>query len=94
MIIRYAFLALMVVSLGFWADFNYRKARSATARAESAEAQVQGYKEAAKIHAKYLIDVRAANVAWDELTNEVLNMDGKDAPLSDYLRDAAGRVWP
>lgn len=68
--------------------------RHVVAQLSQAQAQIEGYKEAAKIHADYVAELRQKNTEWDDLTEELMTMDGKDAPLPDYLRSAAGRVWP
>lgn len=33
------------------------------------------------------------SVKWEQLANELQNMEGGDAPLSDFLSRAAGRLW-
>lgn len=59
-----------------------------------AEAKIEAHEEAARIHREYLVKLRQQATQWDELANELLTLDGKDAPLPDYLRAAAGRMWP
>ena len=58
-----------------------------------AEAKIEGYEEAARIHRAHLDRLRQEVARWDEVSKELEGLDGKDAPLSDYLRNAAGRVW-
>lgn len=82
-------LAVVIASVVFVQHY-----RHVLGRLSEAEAQIEGYKEAAKIHADYLDKLRQKNTEWDDLSNELMTMDGKDAPLPDYLRAAAGRVWP
>lgn len=57
-------------------------------------AEIDGYKEAARIHAAYL--ARRDQIERDnaDLARDLQTMDGRDVPLSDHLRRAAGRVWP
>ena len=57
---------------------------------EAAEARIAGYEEAARWRAKET--QRAAEAA--ALDETLAKGAGADAPLSDYLRGAAGRVWP
>lgn len=84
----------VVMALLSAAVFGVWQAKIARERADTLQAQIDGYEEAARIHRDYLVKMRDENARWDELTDDVLNMDGKNAPLPDYLRDASGRVWP
>lgn len=68
--------------------------RHVLGKLSEAEAKIEGYEEAARIHRDYLEKLRRQTNEWSDLTNELLSTDGKDAPLPDYLRAAAGRVWP
>lgn len=62
------------------------------ARAELVEARAHwaGYAEAERWRARELARVAAETKLDRELQEGV----GSDAPLSDYLRHGAGRVWP
>lgn len=57
---------------------------------EAANARATGFEEAARWRAKD--NLRASEAAAVDETLRAGN--GADAPLSDYLRDGAGRVWP
>ena len=57
---------------------------------EAAEARIAGYEEAARW--RVAETKRAAEAA--ALDETLAKGAGADAPLSDYLRGAAGRVWP
>lgn len=63
-------------------------------RALAAEAQVSAYAEAARIRADQ--DRRQARLREEaaSLDQELQSMEGSDGTLSDYLRDAARRLWP
>lgn len=64
--------------------------RDARAELAAAEAQITGFQEAARWRR-----AETQRVAEAAALDETLAMGvGADAPLSDYLRDAAGRVWP
>ncbi len=63
-------------------------------RLDSAEAKIGGFEEAARIR-------RQSDQEQARLREEAAQIDdyldakeGGDAPLSDYLSDAAGRLWP
>lgn len=96
MIARYLLPGLLALLLaaGGWGWWQHRRAVAALDRADAAEAQVGAYQEAARMRAKQdavLADLRADAAALD---NDLQSMEGADAPLSDYLDDAAGRLWP
>lgn len=64
--------------------------RDTRAALAAAEAKVVGYAEAdrwRRMDAKRVADAAA-------LDEELRGGAGADAPLSDYLRNGAGRVWP
>lgn len=63
-------------------------------RAENAEAQVSAYAEAARMRADQ--DRRQDQLRREaaELDHDLATQEGADAPLSDYLSGAAGRLWP
>lgn len=57
---------------------------------EAAEARIAGYAEADRWRR-----VEAVRAAESAALDETLRTEaGADAPLSDYLRNGAGRVWP
>lgn len=62
-------------------------------RARAAEARVAAYAEAARIRSQQ--DRRQADLAAAAraLDADLDRLEGGDAPLSDYLRSAAGRLW-
>lgn len=63
-------------------------------RAATAQAQVAGYAEAARIRAESDRRQLALRVAAARLDHDLSMREGADAPLSEYLRDSADRVWP
>ena len=77
-------------------DRGALKADLATAGASlaSAQAALSQAEEAARVHRAYLDQAEKERAGFDKLRNELIKMEGADAPLSDYLRDAAGRLWP
>jgi len=84
--IRAALVAAVCLVLGFqWVEL-----RAARADLDRAEARAAGFEEAARWQAQEAR--RRENAA--ALDQEFKEGVGADAPLSDYLRRGAGRVWP
>ena len=92
MITRIALVAALI--LGGWGLWQQRRAVAAMSRAEAAESLVSGYKEAAQMRA--VQDAHQARLRSDAtaLDHDLNTMEGGDAPLSDYLSGAAGKLWP
>lgn len=63
-------------------------------RALEAERKVAAYVEAAELRRQQ--DARQAQLRAEaqSLDHDLATKEGADGPLSDYLRDAAGRLWP
>ncbi len=62
-------------------------------RAQTAEARVSAYAEAARVRSQHERRHAALAAAAQALDHELNRMEGGDAPLSDFLRAAAGRLW-
>lgn len=84
----------LVAAVAGWGAWQRSRAVSAEVRAEAAEALVAGYAEAARMRA--VQDTRLAQLRDDAaaLDRDLQEREGADAPLSDYMRDAADRLWP
>lgn len=67
---------------------------AARADLDEARARVAAFEEAARIHARHVASLQAARDEAAALDRELAEGEGADAPLSDYLRRGAGRVWP
>lgn len=67
-----------------------RSLKAARADLATVQAQLEGYKELDKFRLKQ----QAAALQAAALDTELSMGVGADAPLSDYLRGAAVRVWP
>lgn len=93
MAVKYLILAGVVIATVGAAWLFWQHYLGVLDQLSAAEAKIEGYEEAARIHREYLVKLRQQVTQWDELANELMTMDGKDAPLPDYLRAAAGRVW-
>ena len=82
-------LAVLVLALvvGGWQSWRLSTARADLAQAKAA---LSGYQEAERW--RMAEDRRRA--AQSALDLDLQQGAGSDAPLSDYLRGGAGRVWP
>jgi hypothetical protein len=65
--------------------------RRAVSVAEAERALATEARDVAKAHYER---VQRDAKAWRGLEVELHNMEGRDAPLSDHLRAASGRLWP
>lgn len=65
-------------------------ARIEIATQSAALAQAQ---EAARVHRAYLARLEADRARWSAIDADLQSMEGRDAPLSDLLRAAAGRLY-
>lgn len=86
--IRIAAALGLVAALAGLTAWHYR------GRALTAEARVAAYAEAAELRRQQ--DARQARLRAEaqDLDHDLATGEGANAPLSDYLRDAAGRLWP
>jgi hypothetical protein len=78
---------LVAFGIGCWALVLHE-------RLDSAEAKIDGFEEAARI--RRLSDQEQARLREEaaQIDDYLDAQEGGDAPLSDYLSDAAGRLWP
>jgi hypothetical protein len=67
---------------------------AAQAALATANLQLDQLAEAAAVHRAYITQMEDEARRWTALENDLLTMEGADAPLSDYLRGAAGKLWP
>ncbi len=84
------YLEIAIIVLGAIAWLEWRQVQGLKRDLEQAEAQLEGYRVADQFRRK-LAEGAAGAAALDQ---ELQQGDGADAPLSDYLRHGAGRVWP
>lgn len=90
--IRAAGVAIIALALAL-AVQTWRLSSAQEAR-DRAELRAQGFEEAARIHARHVQRAEAERIEAAALDRELQEGVGADAPLSDYLRRGAGRVWP
>lgn len=61
---------------------------------DSAEAKIGGFQEAARIRRQSDQEQARLREEAAQIDDYLNAKEGGDAPLSDYLSDAAGRLWP
>ncbi len=83
-------LAAFVLGVFGLTAWQWHRLDTLRANLTSARAQIEGYKELDKFRLKQ----QAAALEAAALDQELSEGVGGDAPLSDYMRRAAGRVWP
>ena len=88
-LVTYLVAALSVVALGLgcWALILRE-------RLDSAEATIGGFEEAVRIRRQSDQEQARLRAEAAQLDDYLDAKEGGDAPLSDYLSDAAGRLWP
>lgn len=84
----------LALALGGWGWWQHQRARAATARAETVEALVAGYAEAARMRARQDAELARQRDDAAALDRDLATGEGADAPLSDYLGRADERLWP
>jgi hypothetical protein len=99
--IRLAALALAFAALlswGLWQRGNAIAAEGAAAaltrELAGARADLATAAEAARVHRAHIRRLEAAEAEWAAVARDLETMEGRDAPLSDHLRAAVGRLWP
>jgi hypothetical protein len=99
--IRIAAIAIAFLGLLSWALWLRGAAIDARAEAaavtrelNTARADLAMAAEANRVHRAHIKRLEAQEAEWDALSRELQSMEGRDAPLSDHLRAAAGRLWP
>ncbi|WP_422049926.1 hypothetical protein [Shimia sp.] len=89
--------ALAVIGL-IWLvrDYATDKAALKLERAAriAAEASLERAEEAAAVHRAHLARAADQERAFQEIRNELQQMEGRDAPLSDLLRSTSDRLYP
>jgi hypothetical protein len=82
-----AFVAAGALAFQTWRVNNLLRENAAL------ESTVEGYKEAARIYAQYAESRRLQLEDAAATERDLMEMEGRNEPLSDHLRNAAGRVW-
>lgn len=91
-----AFVALLSWALWLRGEAIDAQAEAAAVTRElhTARADLATAAEANRVHRAHIKRLEAQEAEWDALSRELQSMEGRDAPLSDHLRAAAGRLWP
>ena len=92
MIIRALAAACLILGLSAW--YYHSRTTSLSAALAVASAQVAQVRVADAVHRAHIARMEADAARWNDLLTDLQTIEGHDAPLSDYLRHAAGRVWP
>lgn len=85
----------LALSWALWSRSSL-KADNATLRAslDASMAALNQREEAAAVLRAHVERLEQSNRERGERLRELQQLEGRDAPLSDHLRDAAGILWP
>lgn len=86
-------LLIALLALALLAGLQTWRLSGWKTRAATAEAMAAGYARTAELRAESDRRQQALREAATRLDHDLSMGEGADAPLSDYLRDAAGRLW-
>lgn len=98
--IRLAVLGLLLAgaTLGWWQSRQLAAAhlqlKQLGAELQSYQATVAMMQRAATIHSAYVAEQLAAANDQAALDRNLQSLEGRNAPLSDHLRNASGILWP
>lgn len=95
-ILAYALIAALAAVIALGGVSWMLQARSANLQRELtlAQAVIAQHQKVADVHRAHIKRLQAEADKWSKIENDLNNMDGGDAALSDFLRAGAGRVWP
>lgn len=84
---------LAIIFLGGMSALLWRLNGSLRADLEAASREIEGYRISIEVHDAHIKRMEAENARWAETLRDLQSMEGRDAPLSDHLSRAAGRLW-
>ena len=84
-------LGVLLAGLAVWQSW---RADAAEAEAARLRAEVADYRQAADVVREHSARAKREAEARAVLDRDWREMGGRDAPLSDYLGRAAGKLWP
>lgn len=93
MIRRYLIAGAAVLALAAWGWHQRDRALEAEAGLAAAEQRIAGYEAAAAVHRAHIQRLEQITADAVVLDREFQEQEGADAPLDDYLRNGAGRLW-
>jgi|GEM_PF-3831426 len=85
----------VALAVAMW-NLSSLKSRNATLRASvvAFERTIEQRNEALAVHRAHIERMQAEGQAQQERLNQLRELGGRDAPLSDHLRGASGILWP
>lgn len=97
-----ALAALLAGAGGVWWIMDLKEAKAALQRQVddlridliARDAIIAQRDQAAEVHRIYLENAQRDEAAALALLDELKTLEGRDAPLSKHLSDAAGLLWP
>ena len=95
-----ALIAALALALGWglWQRASLANAAAQVASLQTdlaaAQAAREWAKEATAVHRAHLDRMMRQRAAYEAAGRDLQMMEGQDAPLSDLLGTAAGRLWP
>ena len=88
-IIGLALIALMGVTILYLWERNQNLQDDLAVR----DAIIESHKESQRIHKRYVEETAVIRTENDDLRRELTEMEGGNAPLSDYLSSVSSRVY-
>lgn len=94
--IRYLVIAAAVgcLMLGAMAWRWQAQAAALAVRLDRLQLELAERAQADAVHRAYIARLEDERTRWAATARELQSMEGRDAPLSDHLRRAAGVLWP
>lgn len=90
---RYLIAGTAVVALAGWGWWQHSRAEALAANLMAAQSRIVGYEAAAVVHRAHIQRLERITADAVTLDREFQQEEGADAPLDDYLRRGAGRLW-
>ncbi len=98
--IVYGVVLAAVLAAGWWVldlhgDREALRSQVRDLRVElaSKDAALRKAEESARVHRAHVERAEAERARWAEIERQLMTMEDGDAPLSDFLDDAVGRVF-
>lgn len=90
---RYLIAGAAVLTLAVFAWWQWDRAAGLAEDLAEAESRIAGYEAAAAVHRAHIQRLERITAEAATLDREFQQGEGADAPLDDYFRRGAGRVW-
>lgn len=82
-----------VLALAGWGWWHHQRAEGLAEDLSAAQTRIAGYEAAAAVHRAHIQRLERITADAVTLDREFQQEEGADAPLDDYLRRGAGRLW-